>query len=100
MGYILILVLTTIGVYLLGERILSVPDSAHPYLWRWWESWLALGTIVTVVLIALTSGGMTSPLPWVAASFCAVLGLLFAMALIVSQPAGQHHLIKHRKPAH
>ena len=100
MGYILILILTTIGVYLLGERILSVPDSAHPYLWRWWESWLALGTIVTVVLIALTSGGMTSPLPWVAASFCAVLGLLFAMALIVSQPAGQHHLIKHRKPAH
>jgi hypothetical protein len=102
MGYISILILTTMGVYLLGERILSVPDTAHPYLWRWWESWLVLGTIVTIVLIAITSGGMSSPLPWVAASVCAVLGLLFALALIVSQPAEHHpsHLIKQRKPAH
>jgi len=102
MGYVLILVLAAVGVYLLGERILSVPDGAPLYLWRWWEFWLVLGTIVFVVLIALGSGGMSSPLPWVAAIVCAVLGLLFAVVLIVSRPVGDYHLhlFRHKKQRH
>src|SRR5689334_8481808 len=101
MGYILILILTTIGVYLLGERFISVLDTIHTYLWRLWESWLAFRCIVTIALVAMSSGGMSSMLPWIAASFSALLELLFALALIVSQPTGHHfHFIKHKKAAH
>jgi hypothetical protein len=99
MGYIFILILTTIGVYLFGERLLSVPDTIHAYLWRWWEFWFSLSCIVAIILVAIGNGGMSSMLPWAAASFSGLLGLLFALALIVSHPT-RTNLFKQRKHAH
>jgi hypothetical protein len=101
MGYIFILILTTIGVYLFGERLLSVPDTVHAYLWHWWEFWFAFSCIVSIVLIAIGNGGMSSMIPWAAASVSVLLGLLFALALIVSHPARTGlHLFKQKKHAH
>jgi hypothetical protein len=101
MGYILILILTTVGVYLFGERLLTVPDTVHAYLWRWWEFWFAISCIVAIVLVAISHGGMDSMIPWAAASFSSLLGLLFALALIVSHPARTGlHPFKHKKHAH
>ena len=103
MGYILILILTTIVVYQFGEKIISIPDTIHVSFWRWGRDyWLTLGTIVAIILIAITSGGMVSPLSWISASVSVVLGILFALTLIVSQPDGHYrpHLIKHKKSAH
>jgi hypothetical protein len=99
MGYILILLLTTIGVYLFGERLLSVPNTIHTYLWHWWEFWFAISCIIAIVLVAIGNGGMSNTLPWAAACFSGLLGLLFALALIVSHPA-RTSPFKQKKHAH
>jgi len=101
MGYIFILILTTIGVYLFGERLLSIPDTVHAYLWHWWEFWFAFSCFIVIVLVAIGNGGMSNMIPWAAASFSGLLGLLFALALIVSHPARTGlHPFKQRKHAH